>query len=92
MSKTTKDREEVFFDFLNSISDMSSECMDTETIITLGVGYFTCMAFATAKDELIAQRTILEAIQIGRDWAKEHDNNDDDDEEDEHDPVERTLQ
>ena len=90
MSQTTKDREEVFFDFLNSISDMSSECMDTETIITLGVGYFTCMAFATAKDELIAQRTIMEAIQIGRDWAKERDNNDD--EEDKHDPVERTLQ
>ena len=90
MSQTTKDREEVFFDFLNSISDMSSECMETETIITLGVGYFTCMAFATAKDELIAQRTIMEAIQIGRDWAKEREDNDD--EEDKHDPVERTLQ
>ena len=87
---TTKDREEVFFDFLNSISDMSSECMDTETIITLGVGYFTCMAFSTAKDELVAQRTIMEAIHIGRKWAEERDN--DDDEEGEHDSVERTLQ
>ena len=47
----------------------------------LGVGYFTCMAFATAK---------ITSGMIGRDWAKERDN--DDEEEDEHDPVERTLQ
>ena len=55
--------------------------------VTLGVAIFT-HGFFYSKRRAHCTENYSGSNTIGRDWAKERDNNDE--EEDEHDPVERT--